>query len=426
MTAARTPAVRLEAVSKRFPLYGSPLRQMLGYVGLGARNVRHKLALDNINLAIGHGERVGVVGHNGSGKTTLLRLIIGHTRPTGGRVLVDGTVQALMQTGYGFNDDLTGLENIRNALVYNGLPAQAMAEAEADIVEFVELGEFIHHPLKTYSLGMRARLEFAAATAIRPDVLAIDEVLGAGDGYFVRKCVERMRRLVSNTTLLLVSHSLDQIREYCERVVWLDGGRLREDGPAAEVLERYRRHMAGHSARLLAPPAPRAVQAAAGGGAHAALLAKVHDLFGMGTVGADRIVDFGFADAMQAAGTMETGEALALRLTVEAARPVRPVVLGMSEHGALVFELEGGVTLPAGRHAVALRNPRLGVGVGHYVLVPALRDAGSGRVVDIGESVLDLQMAASNWSDPPLVHLDGKWTSGAARTPIDGKVSAWV
>jgi ABC-type polysaccharide/polyol phosphate transport system ATPase subunit len=423
--AAPTPAVRLEAVSKRFPLYGSPFRQMLGYVGLGARNVRSKLALDNISLAIGHGERVGVVGHNGSGKTTLLRLIIGHTRPTGGRVLVDGTVQALMQTGYGFYDDLTGQENIRHALVYNGLPAQAMAEAEADIVEFVELGEFIHHPLKTYSLGMRARLEFAVATTIQPDILVIDEVLGAGDGYFVSKCVQRMHRLVSNTTLLLVSHSLDQIREYCERVVWLDGGRLREDGPAVEVLDRYRRHMAGLSARLQAPSAPQPNEAAAGA-THAALLAKVRQLFGIGAAGAERVVDFGYAGAAHPSVTMETGEALELRLTVEAARPVRPVVLGMSEHGAFVFELEGGVKLSAGRYEVALRNPRLGVGVGHYVLVPALRDTGSGRVVAIGESVLDLHMAASNWSEPPLVHLDGTWTTGAARTPIDGKVSAWV
>jgi ABC-type polysaccharide/polyol phosphate transport system ATPase subunit len=422
--------VRLDAVSKRFPLYGSPLRQMLGYVGLGSRGVRHKQALDNISLTIGHGERVGVVGHNGSGKTTLLRLIIGHTRPTSGRVLVDGTVQALMQTGYGFNDDLTGLENIRNALVYNGLPASAMAEAEADIVEFVELGEFIDHPLKTYSLGMRTRLEFAAATAIQPDVLVIDEVLGAGDGYFARKCVQRMRRLVSETTLLLVSHSLDQIREYCDRVLWLDGGRLREDGPVAEVLDRYRRHMAEQSARLRAPSVPRTVKAAAGG-AHSALLAKTRALFKMGAAGtavrdSGRIVAFGFADTAQVACAMETGEALALRLTVEAARAVQPVVLGMSEHGAFVFELEAGGTLPPGRHAVTLRNPRLGVGVGHYVLVPALRDAESGRVTVIGECILALQMVTTNWSDPPLVHLDGRWQSGAARTPLGSKVSAWV
>ena len=125
------PAVQLHDVGKRFPLYGSPLRQMLGYLGVGTRGVRHKQAVDGVNLTIAHGEKIGVVGHNGSGKTTLLRLITGFTRPTSGRVEVDGTIQALMQRGYGFNDALSGLENIRNALVYNGLPAAMLAEAEA-------------------------------------------------------------------------------------------------------------------------------------------------------------------------------------------------------------------------------------------------------------------------------------------------------
>ena len=245
------PAVQLRDAGKRFALYGSPLRQMLGYLGVGTRGVAYKQAVDGVYLTIAHGEKVGVIGHNGSGKTTLLRLITGYTRPTSGRVEVDGTIQALMQRGYGFNDALSGLENIRNALVYNGLPASMLAEAEADIVDFVELGEFLHHPVKTYSLGMRARLEFAAATAIHPDVLVIDEVLGAGDGYFVHKSARRMRQLVADTTLLLVSHSLDQIREYCDRVLWMDGGRLREDGPVDQVLGNYRRYMSERSARLL-------------------------------------------------------------------------------------------------------------------------------------------------------------------------------
>ena len=183
------PAVQLRNVSKRFPLYGSALRQMLGYLGIGANNVRYKKAIDGMNLTIDHGEKVGVVGHNGSGKTTLLRLINGFTSPTSGEIVADGSIQSLMQRGYGFNDALSGIENIRNSLVYNGLPAEALATAEADIIDFVELGDFLSHPVKTYSLGMRARLEFAAATAIYPDVLVIDEVLGAGDGYFVHKSV---------------------------------------------------------------------------------------------------------------------------------------------------------------------------------------------------------------------------------------------
>lgn len=429
MTASRTPAVRLESVSKRFALYGSPLRQVLGHLGLGSLKVGHKVALEDINLTIARGERVGVVGRNGSGKTTLLRLIIGHTRPTRGRVLVQGTVQALMHTGYGFIDDLTGLENIRNALVYNGLPEHEVADAEADIIEFVELGEFLHHPLRTYSLGMRARLEFAAATAIRPDVLVIDEVLGAGDGYFARKCIGRMRRLMSDATVVLVSHSLDQIREYCERVVWLDGGKVRADGPASGVLDQYRQHMVKQSVVHRHCSQSRTVPV--GKSDRGTLLAKVRQLFGIGTQvipGREcaRILEFHFASTDEKACVMETGDQLDLRLVMVTERAVRPVVLGMSEEGRFVFELNAEGSLPKGRHAVAVRNARLGVGSGRYVLVPALRDAVSEDVVTIGESTLDLEIAVCNWSDPPLMHLDGRWYSGAARTPIEGKVSGWV
>lgn len=421
---AGSTAIRFEAVSKRYPLYGSPLRQMLGYLGVGARGVPHKLALDGVSLLIGRGERVGVVGRNGSGKTTLLRVVCGFTQPSAGKVAVDGSVQALMQTGYGFNDDLTGLENIRNALVYNGLPQADHAGAEADIMDFVELGEFLHHPVKTYSLGMRTRLEFAAATAIRPGVLAIDEVLGAGDGYFVRKCAERMRHLVSGTTLLLVSHSLDQIREYCERVIWLDGGRLREDGPADQVLGRYRDSMVARSARIrsgeLAPVVgPHPV------GEGDVVLARARSLFGVSGAGAGTAVTLAYGESDAPVCAMETGDPLRLRLTLRLAQPLQPVVLGFSAGGAFVFELECGPALPPGEHELRLQHRRLGVGVGNYLLVAALREPG-GPVLALGRNPLELQMAPTNWSDPPLVHLDGQWVSGEAHKPINSKVSAWV
>ncbi len=420
------PAVQLRDVGKRFALYGSPLRQMLGYLGVGSRGVAYKQAVDGVNLTIAHGEKVGVIGHNGSGKTTLLRLITGYTRPTSGQVEVDGTIQALMQRGYGFNDALSGLENIRNALVYNGLPVSMLAEAEADIVDFVELGEFLHHPVKTYSLGMRARLEFAAATAIHPDVLVIDEVLGAGDGYFVHKSARRMRQLVADITLLLVSHSLDQIREYCDRVIWMDGGRLREDGPVDQVLGNYRRYMSARSARLLRGTGSGAVQAAGiGAERQAALQEKLREMFGPGEDGG-RIHAFTFEVDTGGVQALETGDPLALHLDVTLERPMHPVVLGLTEHGGFVFEMAAGGELPAGRHALTLRSPRLEVGVGNYVLVPALKQVGREGYPVLGMTPLELHMAATNWSDPPLVHLDGQWLSGSGRQPINSKVNAWV
>ncbi len=416
--------IELLNISKSYPLYGSPLRQMLGYLGIGFRDVHYKQAVDGISLAIKHGEKVGVVGHNGSGKTTLLRLITGFTRPSSGKITVRGSIQALMQRGYGFNDALSGIENIRNALVYNGLPPELLAAAEADIVDFVELGDFLYHPVKTYSLGMRARLEFAAATAIHPDVLVIDEVLGAGDGYFVNKCARRMRQLVQATTLLLVSHSLDHIREYCDRVIWIDGGRLREDGPVDRVLANYRHHMNEQLSRLRTT-VPTAVQGSLSTQQHARLKEKVKEMFGLPAKGG-RIESFAYDGKVDHCLSIETGDSLALRISATIDKPMRPVLLGMTEGGGFVFEMVLDHVLNAGQHEIVLRTKKTEVGVGNYVLIPALRDIDDPGSLSIGEHYLELQVAVTNWSDPPLVHLDGEWRSGASLAPIASKVNAWV
>jgi ABC-type polysaccharide/polyol phosphate transport system ATPase subunit len=417
-------AVKLVNVNKRFPLYGSTLRQVLGYLGIGAKNVQYKQAIDGINLTIGHGEKVGVVGHNGSGKTTLLRLITGFTRPTSGEIVADGSIQALMQRGHDFNDALSGEENIRNALFYNGLPAEAMTEAEADVVDFVELGDFLHHPVKTYSLGMRARLEFAVATAIHPEVLVIDEVLGAGDGYFAQKCARRMRQLVEDTTLLLVSHSLEQIREYCDRAVWIDRGRLREDGAVDQVLANYRRHMREQSA-ILKTGVPTVAQASFSTREHARLMEKVASMFGS-SVREGAIEHFSFEGDEYHCLSIETGDPLALRLSAVLQKPMLPLILGLTADGGFVFEMIFDRMLPAGRHEIVMRTRKTEIGVGNYVLIPALRDPKNPAAITIGQQHLELQMAMTNWSDPPLVHLDGEWRSGISQKPIASKVSAWV
>jgi len=201
-------------------------------------------ALRDVSLSVRRGERLGIVGRNGAGKTTLLKLIIGNLSPTRGRVEVRGQVQALMQVGLGFHPEFTGRENARSALLYNGLSGSTIERALADVIEFTELGEFLDQPMSTYSLGMRMRLQFAAATAIEPDILIVDEVMGAGDAYFSAKSADRMKRLTaSGCTLLLVSHSPYQVLEFCGRAVWLDGGRVRMEGDAHEVLGAYEVHL---------------------------------------------------------------------------------------------------------------------------------------------------------------------------------------
>lgn len=413
--------ITLAHIHKTYRLYGSPFQQMLGHLGFGNKNVPTKHALFDISLTVHKGERVGIIGHNGSGKTTLLRSICGHTKPTAGAITVHGSIQALMQRGYGFNDHLSGLENIRNAMVYNGLSKVATEAAEKDIVDFVELGEFLYHPVKTYSLGMRARLEFAAASAIRPSVLVIDEVLGAGDGYFVRKCAARMRSLMENTTLLLVSHSLEQVKEYCERVIWLDAGMIREDGPTNDVLAHYRNHMNARSF-VLRNEVETTTQTTFTSQAslHQKLLQSFHIVQQVGA-----IHRFAFQCHEGHALVTQTGKPLSftLDISVPLSQRLQPLVLGVTEHGGFAFELELSAARSEGNHSITASSMRCEIGVGDYVLFPALRDA-SGTIVALGDRPLTLSMAAANWSDSPLVHFDAQWQ--ASDTQLESKISAWV
>lgn len=244
------PAILFEGVTKRYRLGGGPREQLLEAFGLSRFLKRGPapefLALDDVSFRVERGRRMGLIGRNGAGKTTLLKLISGNFMPSNGHVSVAGSVQALMTMGQGFHPDYTGRENIRAALHYNGLSSGELASAFEDVSDFCELGPFIDQPFKTYSSGMQARLMFAAATAIKPDILVIDEVLGAGDAYFIAKSKRRVEQIVeSGCTLLLVSHSMQQILELCEEVIWLDGGRVRERGAAFQVVKAYEEWMFG-------------------------------------------------------------------------------------------------------------------------------------------------------------------------------------
>lgn len=193
----------------------------------------------------------------------MLKLICGNFSPTRGRIEVNGTVQALMNIGLGFHPDYTGRDNVAASLQYNGLSRDQYQAAMEGIIEFCELGDFLDQPFKTYSLGMQARLMFATATAIRPDILIVDEVLGAGDAYFIAKSKQRVERLVqSGCTMLLVSHSMQQVLELCDEAVWLDQGRIRMRGEAFLVVKAYEQYLHGPiagSRRLFRsrPPARR-------------------------------------------------------------------------------------------------------------------------------------------------------------------------
>jgi lipopolysaccharide transport system ATP-binding protein len=251
------PAIRFSGVNKRYRMGGDfndKIAESLGLSRLFRRKPRQRTefdALHEITFEVPRGRRYGLIGRNGAGKTTLLKLISGNFAPTSGVVEVHGSVQALMTMGHGFHPDYSGRDNIAASLQYNGLNRTEFREAVDEIIDFCELGSFIDQPFKTYSTGMQARLMFATATAVKPDILIVDEVLGAGDAYFVAKSRLRVDKLVnSGCTLLLVSHSMSQILELCERVMWLDNGRIRQMDDAFKVVKAYEEWMHGSIERL--------------------------------------------------------------------------------------------------------------------------------------------------------------------------------
>jgi len=197
-------------------------------------------ALRDVDLEVPYGEALGVIGRNGAGKSTLLKVLAGVFRPTEGRVRVWGKLAPLIDLGAGFEHELTGREN---AVMNGTILGYSKAESEARLarsVAFAELEEFIDAPLRTYSSGMIARLAFAVATDVEPDVLIVDEVLSVGDAAFQKKSFERIQAFrTKGVTILLVSHDMAAISSMCNRVAWLDHGSVRQVGPPSEVLPRY-------------------------------------------------------------------------------------------------------------------------------------------------------------------------------------------
>lgn len=238
--------IRFDDVGKMYKIFATRRDNLLDVVGLrrflGDRASRYQefWALRGIGFELQRGERLGIIGRNGAGKSTLLKLVTGNIPSTEGTVEVNGDVQALLEIGGGLHPEFSGRENIRASLSFMGLDPGQIVEATADIAEFTELGRFLDQPFKTYSLGMQARLSFAIATATTPEILIVDEILGAGDAYFFSRSTERMRKMIDGgASVLLVSHALDQVTRFCPETIWLDRGRIVMRGPTNEVVKAY-------------------------------------------------------------------------------------------------------------------------------------------------------------------------------------------
>lgn len=235
-----TVAVSFSNVTKIYKLYKND-RQKLAAALLPRRQLHEKVANDGISFDIKRGESVAILGKNGAGKSTLLKLITGVTFPTNGIVTVNGQVSAILELTAGFDDGLTGRENIYLKGMILGLEKAAIAAMEQEIIGFADIGEYIDQPVRTYSSGMKSRLGFAINAHINPDILIIDEALSVGDRDFRRKCRTKISeiRAREHVTVLLVTHSAESAAEFCERGLVLENGKLVFDGPTGEALDFY-------------------------------------------------------------------------------------------------------------------------------------------------------------------------------------------
>lgn len=237
------PIVEVNDVSMMFRLYRENVDSLKEFL---IKKMKRQIAYDefwalkNISFQVGKGEAVGLVGKNGSGKSTLLKTIAGVLKPTKGNVLVRGTVAPMIELGAGFDMDLTAKENIFLNGALLGYPKDMLEENTERIIEFSELDQFMDVPIKNFSSGMIARLGFAVATIYTPDILIVDEILSVGDWQFQAKCHQRIREMLDQgTTLLFVSHSMDQVKEVCSRSILLSHGQMLMDDTVEKVCERY-------------------------------------------------------------------------------------------------------------------------------------------------------------------------------------------
>lgn len=235
--------IEVNDVTMRFRMTNDRIRSFKEFV---VRKIQGKIqytefeALKHVSFDVRKGEVVGLIGRNGAGKSTILKVISGILKPTEGSVVVHGNVAPMLELGSGFDMDMTGRENIFLNGAILGYTEDFLRRSYYDIVDFAEIEDFIDVPLRNYSSGMIARLAFSIATQINPEVLIVDEVLSVGDAEFQAKSLARMMEMMSGgTTVLFVSHNLNQIRELCNRVVWLDHGAVRMNGESQEVCDAY-------------------------------------------------------------------------------------------------------------------------------------------------------------------------------------------
>ncbi|MBI5448428.1 MAG: ABC transporter ATP-binding protein [Gammaproteobacteria bacterium] len=244
-------SIELHNVCLDFPVYGMvsrSFRKDLIRISTGGRwvtpasgKIVHVRALDKLNLKIEHGDRIGLIGHNGSGKSSLLRVLSRIYEPTQGNLRIEGKVYSLLDVMLGMDPESTGHENIILCGLIHGLTRKEIRKKQNEIAEFTELGDYLSMPIRTYSTGMQVRLAFSIATSVLPEILILDEVIGAGDASFIEKARNRLFEIMNvSEIVLLASHDLNILETACKKILWLDAGQVKLFGETKFVLDAYR------------------------------------------------------------------------------------------------------------------------------------------------------------------------------------------
>lgn len=236
----RSTILEVKGVGKCYTKFSSSFSRLLHWIGFSHTASSEYWANRDINFSVQSGQAVAIIGQNGAGKSTLLKMITGTVRPSVGSIAVSGSVSAMLELGLGFNPEFTGRQNAYMAGGLMGLSQTQLEQLMPEIEEFAEIGEFFEMPLRVYSSGMQARLAFAVATAVRPDILIVDEILSVGDSYFQHRSFDRIKKFKEQgTSIILVTHGMSDVRAICDHVILIDKGRMLKQGAPDEVVDFY-------------------------------------------------------------------------------------------------------------------------------------------------------------------------------------------
>jgi ABC-type polysaccharide/polyol phosphate transport system ATPase subunit len=397
-------AVQTDGLTKIYRLYERPADRLLEAVTRRPRHREHQ-ALRDVSLRLPAGRSLGLIGENGAGKSTLLKILAGITAPTSGSFSVRGKIASILELGSAFHPEFTGRSNIALNAALLGLGAAEVRERMPAIIDFSELGEFIDHPVKTYSTGMVMRLGFSIATQVDPEVLIIDEALSVGDGYFQKKCMDRLLELVGRgKTLIFCSHAMYYISAFCEQALWLRRGRTEAYGPALDVVRAYESYLLAKAPQEHGAPPAR-----------------------LDATGPARLLDARLTGPQGAAGTYRLGESWSLEVSWQSDAPSRAFHLGVGVNRNDELEVfscsshRDGLPAMSGGHEYrrVLHLPRLPITQGEFSIYVFLLDEEGLHVYDRRVLRGAFSVAAARYQ-PGLVDVEHRWETVESRPVIAG------